>query len=437
MLESLPDFALVSPELIWPVYHNVITEQDSPVSHQKAEVQTLQPKKIIPPVEKNDHSDNVSTEPSLNKDSVVKDKQEEIKKAEKIESEAVIQAVKRVVMYHKYRAKVLHSLFTPNAIRVALAPELGWNTSIFYKMANDFLAVERLKLLRVEVVPGSYDLVFARKDRQIIYYQDCLKDRKLTHGSGNTQILIGRNEQNNEVVYYNLDSEDPHALIAGMTKSGKSVLLNIFIVDLIRTNSVDELKLILVDPKQVEFSRYKEIPYLDEDGIITNKELAIEKLHGVVAEMEARYTLFQETGVNDLTKYNKKMNAKIPRIVLIFDEFADWMLDEEFKKSASDAIQRLAGKARAAGIHLIVSTQRPDNTVVPMILRANLGAKFALRVDTDKNSNIIIGESGAENLLGYGHLIAKFAGEKLYVQSAFMDDEYIDTVLMLHKPEFK
>ncbi len=105
------------------------------------------------------------------------------------------------------------------------------------------------------------------------------------------------------------------------------------------------------------------------------------------------------------------------------------MLDDEFKRSASEAMQRLAGKARAAGIHLVISTQRPDNTVLPMILRGNLGAKFALRVDTEKNSNIIIDEAGAEKLLGYGHMIVKFAGEKQFVQSAYMSDEYIDEVI--------
>jgi DNA segregation ATPase FtsK/SpoIIIE-like protein len=348
---------------------------------------------------------------------------------EKTEGDMISQAVKKVVMYHKYRAKILKYLFTPNAVRISLEPELGWNENIFYKMSNDFLSVERLQLLRVEVVPGSYDLVFRRKQRQVIAYQDCLDNRELSEGFGNTKILLGRNEANNEVVYYNLDSEDPHALIAGMTKSGKSVLLNIFIIDLIRTNKIDELELILVDPKQVEFTRYKNIPYLDGDGIITNKDIAIKKLHDVVEEMEKRYSLFQEANVNNLIKYNTKTTNKLTRIVLIFDEFADWMLDDEFKRSASDAIQRLAGKARAAGIHLIVSTQRPDNTVVPMILRANLGAKFALRVDTEKNSNIIIDEPGAEKLLGYGHMITKFAGQKQYIQSAFISDEYIDKVV--------
>lgn len=366
------------------------------------------------------------------KDNIIEDEQKinELKrKEEELEGENISTAVKKVVLHHKYRAKIIKYLFTPNSIRISLEPELGWNESIFYKMGNDFLSVERLKLLRVEVVPGSYDLIFERKKRQIIYYEDCLVNRELSEGFGNTKILLGRNEENNEVIYYNLDSEDPHALIAGMTKSGKSVLLNIFIIDLISTNKIDELELILVDPKQVEFTRYKDIPYLDEDGIIINKNLAIKKLNDVVEEMERRYSLFKDMGVNNLIKYNNKSNNKLARIIIIFDEFADWMLDDEFKKSASDAIQRLAGKARAAGIHLVVSTQRPDNTVVPMILRANLGAKFALRVDTEKNSNIIIDESGAEKLLGYGHMITKFAGKKQFIQSAFIRDEYIDNII--------
>jgi len=389
----------------------------------------------LPKYEKIEKKDiMVNTEQHI-KEIVEKEIKEEITtqndiESEKLEATEVSKGVQAVLLHHKYRAKIKKYLFTPNTLRVSLEPELGWNPKIFYNMSNDFLTVKSLELLRVEPVKGAYDLIFKREDRKIIYYQECLKDRELSDGFGNTKILIGRNEENNSVVYYNLNSEDPHALVAGMTKSGKSVLLNIFIIDLIKTNSVDELQLILIDPKQVEFTRYRDIPYLDENGIITNKELAIEKLNMIVDEMEKRYRLFSEQGVNEINKYNNKIDEKLPRIVLIFDEFADWMLDDEFKKSASSAVQSLSGKARAAGIHLIVSTQRPDNTVVVPILRANLGAKFALRVDSEKNSNIIIDESGAEKLLGYGHMITKFAGVKQFVQTAFISDEYIDSCLM-------
>ncbi len=351
------------------------------------------------------------------------------REVEELEALEVKQAVRDILNHHNYKVKISCTLFTPNAVSVSLEAELGWSEKNFIKMSNDFLAVKKLKLLRVEVVAGAYNLVFERRDREIVAYEDCLSDRELSDGSGNTKIVLGRKEIDNEVIYYNLDSEDPHALVAGMTKSGKSVLLNIFIIDLIRTNTPLELKLILIDPKQVEFRRYKDIPYLDKDGIIADKELATQKLKDVVDEMERRYILLQEAGVNELTKYNKKSGKNLPRIVVIFDEFADWMLDAEFKKSTSEAIQRLAGKARAAGIHLIISTQRPDNTVLPTILRANLGAKFALRVDTEKNSNIILDESGAQSLLGYGQMIVKFAGVKQYVQSAYVSDEYIDGVV--------
>ena len=416
MIESLPGFNLSSPELTWPEYGHVPREARKIIVGDTPEEEDI----IIPPIEQD-----------IPKTIVIETKVviDEVKEAEAEEAEEINKSVKATVMDHGYRAKILDILFTPNAVSVSLQPERGWKENNFYKMSNDFLAVDRLKLLRVEVVPGAYNLVFERKHRQIITYEDCLEHRELSDGFGNTKILLGRNEKDNEVIYYNLDSEDPHALVAGMTKSGKSVLLNIFIVDLITTNRINELKLILVDPKQVEFTRYKNIPYLDEDGIITKKELAVEKLHGLISEMEKRYTLFSEAGVNELSKYNSQVTDKLPRIVLIFDEFADWMLDDEFKRDVSSAVQSLSGKARAAGIHLIVSTQRPDNTVVVPILRANLGAKFALRVDSEKNSNIILDEPGAEKLLGYGHMITKFAGEKQYVQSAFMSDEYIDKVL--------
>lgn len=440
MIEELPQFDPMLPDLKLPTYELQIQQLSykensyvEPVKEETIEAST-------PPSETSSTPTNTPIDRVIvaaeSEDDARNLAEEKAKKeaAEQAEGETVSAAVKQVVMHHGYRAKILRFLFTPNAIRVSLEPELGWNENIFYKMSNDFLAVKMLKLLRVEVVPGSYDLVFSRKERQVISYEDCLKNRELSDGPGNTKILIGRNEENNEVVYYNLDSEDPHALIGGMTKSGKSVLLNIFIVDLIRTNTSDELRLILVDPKQVEFTRYRGIPYLDEDGIITKKELAIKKLHSIVNEMERRYSLFAETGVNEINKYNRKVDKKIPRIVLIFDEFADWMLDDTFKKEASSAVQSLSGKARAAGIHLIVSTQRPDNSVVVPILRANLGAKFALRVDSEKNSVIILDEPGAEKLLGYGHMIAKFAGQKQHIQTAFISDEFIETVLQgLHR----
>ena len=361
---------------------------------------------------------------------------EKIKKFEKNEIknnfdsefiEKIKKSVIRVFRYHNLKANIIDIKFTPNAIRVSLKPELGWKENKLYATKDDFLTVEGLELLRVEALKGKYDLVFKRDKREIVYYKDLVKNREISKNFGNTKILIGLDESTGEIVYYDLDSEDPHALIGGMTKSGKSVLLNLFIIDLITTNSPEELRLYLIDPKKVEFSRYKNIPHLEK--IVTDKDEAIKVLKSLVDEMERRYTLFEKEGVNELKKYNKNSLIKLPRIVVIFDEFADWMMDKEFKKEVEAVINSLAGKARAAGIHLIVSTQRPDNSVVIPILRANLGAKFALRVDSEKNSKIILDEEGAEKLLGYGHMIAKFAGERHYVQGAFISDEEIENIL--------
>ena len=371
--------------------------------------------------EKQEEKTQVSCEPL--KENREKQTQENFEE----EKEKIKKSILRVFRYHNLKANILDIKFTPNAIRVSIKPELGWKESMLSKTKDDFLTVEGLELLRVEALKGKYDLIFKRENREIVYYKDLITQREQSAGFGNTKILVGLDEATANIVYYDLDSEDPHALIGGMTKSGKSVLLNLFIVDLITTNTPEELRLYLIDPKQVEFVRYKNIPHLEK--IVTKKEEAIEVLKSLVEEMEKRYELFARTGVNELKKYNAITLTKLPRIVVIFDEFADWMLDKDFKKEVTEAIQSLSGKARAAGIHLIVSTQRPDNSVVVPILRANLGAKFALRVDSEKNSKIILDEEGAEELLGYGHMIAKFAGEKHYLQAAFISDEEIEKIL--------
>ena len=332
--------------------------------------------------------------------------------------------IKEVFRYHDLQAVIKEIKLTPNSIIVSLKPNLGWKAqNIESKVKDDFLTVKGLELLRVEAVKGSMNLVFKRDKREIVYYKD-IKQREVSkEGYGNTKILIGIDEKNGELVYYDLNSEDPHALIGGMTKSGKSVLLSEMIVDLIRTNSIDDIEFILIDPKKVEFTLFEDSKYVKE--VITEKERAIEVLQNLVDEMEKRYEKIREYKLKDINKLYEKTKIKFKRIVVVFDEVADWMVDKDFKKAVEDALSRLSSKARAAGIHLIIATQRPDNSVISPILRANLGAKFALKVDSDKNSNIILGESGAENLLGYGHILAKFNGEKYYIQGCYLDEQEI------------
>ncbi|MBZ7977788.1 hypothetical protein AVBRAN12654_03215 [Campylobacter sp. RM12654] len=344
-------------------------------------------------------------------------------KAVEIDTSLIEQNIKNVLIHHDIATRIIDVKLTPNSIRFSLKPDYDWNITMFEKLDSVFLSMCGLRLLRVEVVPRAYDLVFQREIRDIVFYKDCVKERELENQNFNTKLIIGKSETNNENIYFNLNSSDSHALVAGMTKSGKSVFLNSLIIDLIRTNKPEYLNLILIDPKQVEFAKYENIPHLH--SLVTQKEEAINTLNQLVEIMEQRYAMFKGVA-KDINSYNKQTDIILPRIVVVFDEFADWMLDKDFSACMSSNIQSLSGKARAAGIHLIISTQRPDNTVVPPILRANLGAKFALRVDTEKNSNIILDEKGAEKLLGNGHMIAKLSGEKYYIQSAFLSDEDID-----------
>jgi S-DNA-T family DNA segregation ATPase FtsK/SpoIIIE len=322
------------------------------------------------------------------------------------------------------------STVTPNAFRVRLKGQVGLNPSSIEKLRDQFTTVKGLRLIRVEPEPGYLALSFRRSQRGVVTYLSCLENREVSANRANTKVLLGRREDNGAVVYFDFGGEDPHALIGGMSNSGKSQLLRMMILDMALSNSPDHLHLILVDPKQVEFQCFRNLPHLHPGAIVTTKSDANTVLNGLVTEMDRRYGEFANRQVNEIKKYHQIPHAPLMRrMVIVFDEFADWMLDDDFKRTVNDSLQRLAGKARAAGIHLILSTQRPDNSVVTPILRANLGAKIALRVDKKANSEIILDETGAQHLLGQGHGLARLAGERVLFQAAFVPDQVLDTLL--------
>jgi hypothetical protein len=361
-------------------------------------------------------------------------------------------ALKRFLPRKQIKAEFGPAQITPNAFRIRLTgrsnPDL--TSSKLEGLRDQLKAGERLHLINVEVEPGYYAMSFKRDKREVISYLQCLRDRQVTGPESNRKLLLGRREDNGELLYLDL-GDDPHALVGGMSGSGKSQLLNQLILDLMLTNDPKHLRTILVDPKQVEFIAYSDSPFLktppflsdlpglDGSAMIREKEMAVAVMERLISEMDRRYTLMASARVKDIDSYNQKSpsgSAPVPRIVMVFDEFADWMLDSDFKKDVDDRFQRLAGKARAAGIHLILSTQRPDNAVVSPILRANLGAKIALRVDKKANSEIILGEGGAESLLGQGHGIARLAGQTYTFQSAYfteaMRDDILNELILIH-----
>ena len=252
--------------------------------------------------------------------------------------------------------------------------------------------------------------------------------------------MIGiREEDNSLLVFSPGKAHAPHTLIAGSTGSGKSVLMQSIILGIAVTNTPKQARIVLIDPKQgVDYFAFDELPHL-EGGIIDEQEQAIARLEALVAEMDRRYALFKSARVSNLAAYNVKAGAdeRLPAYWVVHDEFAEWMLTDEYKSSVTSTVGRLGVKARAAGIYLIFAAQRPDANVVPVQLRSQLGNRLILKVDSEGTSEIALGERGAERLLGRGHMLARLDGESdlVYAQAPFASEKFIDEVVQAIRRE--
>lgn len=277
--------------------------------------------------------------------------------------------------------------------------------------------------------PISWYLCFdiPRKDREIVFLKD-IWDR--IEYNSNVKFPLWTNTDN-EIVSLDLsNSNTPHLLIAWATWQGKSEWLKSIIATLISKNTPEDINLILIDPKKVEFSRFKDIPHLFWD-IITEVEEAIISLESAVSEMNKRYDLLSEYQVNSIDKYNKLSINKMPKMIIIFDEFADFILNsKEIKERLENAIKKLSWKARAAGIHLILSTQRPDSEIINSVIKANLPAKIAFKTASSINSQVIIGNSNASKLFGKWDMILEKEWAYTRIQWAFISDEDLNDIIM-------
>ena len=228
-----------------------------------------------------------------------------------------------------------------------------------------------------------------------------------------------------------------HILVAGSTGSGKSVCLNAMLISLICKYSPEELRLILIDPKKVEFAVFDGLPHLMINEIIADAQKAVSALNWAIKEMERRYTLFEQktrsgSNVHNLDEYNASLEEgeeKLPKIVIVVDELADLM--SVAKKDIEDRIQRLAQKARAAGMHLVIATQRPSVDVITGVIKGNLPTRLAFRVIQEVDSRTILDESGAEKLLGLGDMLYRTEGmySCLRVQGAFLDSKEVQRIV--------
>lgn len=353
-----------------------------------------------------------------------------------------VNKLRLALISYNLQAKVLGHRLTPNAIIIRLKGSDQLKIDDLEKRKSLLLTTHSLEVINIMAYPGEIVVSLARPHRQSISLADVWKVRKVQNNAArlNMSFVIGVKEVDGELLYLNLGSEfegqaqhAPHTLIAGATGSGKSVLLQNLILDICVTNSKDLANIYLIDPKYgVDYMHLSDLPHLVE-GIIDDQNKASQILENLVVEMNERYQKFKEIKVNNLKDYNASVsdNEKLPLIFLIHDEFAEWMLVDEYKSAVSSIVQRLGVKARAAGIHLIFAAQRPDANVLPVQLRDNLGNRLILRVESAGTSEISLGEKGAEKLLGKGHLAAKLQGESglIFAQVPYIDASKFPLIL--------
>nr|WP_026682289.1 FtsK/SpoIIIE domain-containing protein [Priestia megaterium] len=359
---------------------------------------------------------------------------------------SVVNSLKTALATYNLQGKVLESRLTPNAAIVRLKGTDRLRVEDIEKKKSQLLTTHALNIINVLPQPGEIVVFIERPERETISLANVWNNRSLKGDLKGTNLnfVMGVKEVDGELLYLNLggpfgglEQHAPHTLIAGETGSGKSVLIQTLILDICATNSTNTAKIYLIDPKYgVDYQNLEDLPHLTE-GIVIDQKRASEILEELVNEMESRYLMFRKYKVPNLKEYNEKVpeDKKLPFIYLIHDEFADWMLIPEYKSIVSSTVQRLGVKARAAGIHLIFAAQRPDKDALPMQLRDNLGNRLILKVGSIGTSEISLGEKGAENLLGKGHLVARLLGEPnlIYAQVPFISSNDIYDVSQVIK----
>ena len=333
------------------------------------------------------------------------------------------------------QAKLLDSVLTPNSALLKFSGSTNMTVEQVLRRRSELLTTFKLNVISVTPEPGAVVVAVERPEREMVNIEEFWSRwRPEAVGFGNQDILIGVRENDGCQLFLSPGHKHaPHTLIAGSTGSGKSVLMQNIILGIAATNTPNQAKILLIDPKQgVDYFAFENLPHLD-GGIIDNQETASLRLSELVAEMDRRYARLREVRAPNLAAYNAKVapDQRLPVVWLIHDEFAEWMLVEDYKESVASVVQRLGVKARAAGIYLVFGAQRPDALVMPMQLRANLGNRLILRVDSEGTSEIALGDKGAERLLGKGHMLAKLEGERefCFAQVPFVDPAFADALV--------
>lgn len=320
----------------------------------------------------------------------------------------------------------------PSVTRYELQPAAGVKVSKITGLSDDIALNLAAKGVRIEApIPGkaAVGVEIPNQNRDTVSIRELIESEEYANSDGKLNFAVGKDIEG-KIIIGNI-AKMPHMLIAGTTGSGKSVFTNSIIMNILYHASPDEVKLILIDPKQVEFPIYNGIPHL-LIPVVTDARKAAGALNWAVIEMEKRYTMFADNGVRDLKEYNEfveKQNAtdddspkfeKMPQVVVVIDEFADLMMVAS--KEVEQSVLRIAQKARAAGMHLIIATQSPRVDVITGLIKSNIPSRVALKVSNFTDSRVILDAGGAEKLLGNGDMLYMPVGldKPIRIQGSFV-----------------
>ncbi|RDF03843.1 DNA translocase FtsK [Haemophilus parahaemolyticus] len=352
------------------------------------------------------------------------------------------------------KATVEDVLVGPVVTRYEIKPAVGVKAAKITSLASD-LAREMMSTIRItDVVPGKpyMGIEVPNPHREIVWLRDLIASDEFRYTQAKLPMILGKDLANKPVIMDMVDT--PHLLVAGQTGGGKSVGINTMILSLLYKLTPEQVRLIMIDPKQVELSVYNDIPHL-LTPVVTDMKKAANALRWAVDEMERRYTLLTHLNVRNITGYNNKIDeaeamgmpiadpswkeddsmdkmppvlGKLSYIVLVVDEFADLMMTAG--KEVEEYIMRISQKARAIGIHLILATQRPSTDVITGVIKANIPSRIAFTVASPYDSRTILDSIGAENLLGRGDMLYSKAGnpELVRVHGAYMSDDDVVNV---------
>ena len=331
-------------------------------------------------------------------------------------------------------AKVENVSVGPAITRYELKPAEGVRVSKIANLADDIALNLAAETIRIEApIPGkqAVGIEVPNKEKEAVHLREVLESEEFQNNKSKLTVALGKDVAGN--IQLADIAKMPHVLIAGSTGSGKSVCINTIISSIIYNAKPSEVKMVMVDPKVVELSVYNGIPHL-LIPVVTDPKKAAGALAWAVQEMDNRYNLFAAKGVRDIKGYNKSIEKEegqgtLPQIVIIVDELADLMMVAA--KDVEEAICRLAQKARAAGMHLVIATQRPSVDVITGLIKANVPSRIAFAVSSQVDSRTILDSVGAEKLLGKGDMLFFPTGfpKPVRVQGAFVSDEEVEKIV--------